>query len=333
MVRVISEDTYLQGMGWIGRDMIATTPETLLMEEEALHQAWDSWQLDMGDWHDPLSMTAPASQTSSWPTERGKVLAAYDKFCSAMSEADISSCGAFDTMLQQHIDPTLPELPSSVREDFTVGRPLLEADPVAPATSPHTAVSISMKSITREIWHKYAKGSEGFAGSSATAAVDEGKAMSILDASFRVHRHHLSRLDIARAFDAIAVSPKAQPTSYLDPSVFDRTMKLIVLDVAPWIRGIVAYEHQLMQERRKLSNLLSEGGKTKRMRTTRSALSALEGGERRMTRKERYFGNCLSTGVVMRTGAESFQCTALVKVQEGDTEDSVRRSPVSAVSP
>lgn len=336
VVRVISENTYLQGMGWIGRDMIATTPEALVMEEEVLHQAWDSWQLDMGDWYDSLNIGAPASaalQTSSRPADRVKALAAYDEFCGAMSGADICSSGAFDTMLREHIDPTLPDLPSSVRDDFTIGRTLLEAEPAAPSTSPNAVMSTSMKSLTREIWHNYATGLEKFAGSSALKAVGEGKAISILDASFRTHRHQLSRLDIARAFDAIAVSLKAQPTSHLDPSVFDRTMKLIVLDVAPWVRGIVACEHQLMQERLKLSNLLSEGGKKKRMRTTRSAISALEGGERRTTRKERYFGNCLSTGVVMRTGAESFQDAVPEKVQEGDPEDSVRGSPLSVESP
>ncbi|KND90833.1 Telomere length regulation protein elg1 [Tolypocladium ophioglossoides CBS 100239] len=337
VVRVISENTYLQGMGWVGRDMIATTLETLVMEEEVLHQAWDSWQLDMGDWYDSLNnIQAPASaafQAPSQPTERLQALAAYDEFCGAMSSAEMCSSGAFDTMLREHIDPTLPNLPSGVRDDFTIGRTLLEADPAAPSASPNAAISTSMKSLAREIWHNYAAGLEKLADSSALKAVDEGKAISILDASFRAHRHQLSRLDVARAFDAIATSPKAQPTSHLDLSVFDRTMKLIVLDVAPWVRGIVAYEHLLMQERLKLSNLLSEGGRKKRMRTTRSAMSALEGGERRTTRKERYFGNCLSTGVVMRTGAESFQDAFPEKVQEGDPEDSARNSPLSVESP
>ncbi|PNY26262.1 Telomere length regulation protein elg1 [Tolypocladium capitatum] len=337
VVRVISENTYLQGMGWVGRDMMATTPDRLVVEEEVLHQVWDAWQLDMGDWYDSLNnIQAPASavlQAASQPTERLKALVAYDEFCGAMSEADICSSGAFETMLREHIDPTLPALTTSVRDDFTIGRTLLEVDPVASSASPNAAISTSMKSLTREIWHNYAAGLEKLADTSALRAVDEGMAISILDASFRTHHHQLGRLDVARAFDAIAISPKTQPTSHLDPSVFDRTMRLIVLDVAPWVRGIVAFEHQLMQERLKLSNLLSEGGKKKRMRTTRSAISALEGGERRTTRRERYFGNCLSTGVVMRTGAESFQDAVPDKMQEGDPEDGVGSSSLSVESP
>ena len=88
-----------------------------------------------------------------------------------------------------------------------------------------------------------------------------------------------------------------------------------------------------MQERLKLSSLLSEGGKRKRMRTTRSAYSALEGGERRLTRKEKYFGGSLTTGLVMRTGAASFQDALPVRVRESDVDETVTSSPVSAGSP
>jgi hypothetical protein len=117
----------------------------------------------------------------------------------------------------------------------------------------------------------------------------------------------LTRYDLSLAFDPLAISDRALINS-LDPSVFDRTLRLIVLDVAPWVRGIMAYDSQLMQERSKLSSLLSEGGNgkgRKRMRTTRAALSALEGGERRSTRGEKWFKG-VGTGLVMRTGGEGW---------------------------
>jgi len=114
-------------------------------------------------------------------------------------------------------------------------------------------------------------------------------------------------MDLAYAFDPIAINEKISAASYLDPSVFDRTTKLIVLDVAPWVRGIVEFDNTLMQERLKLSNLLSEGDKRKRMRTTRSAYSAMEGGERRNTRRERYFGDTLNTVFVRRTAGKGWQ--------------------------
>ncbi|UKZ53007.1 hypothetical protein TrVGV298_006794 [Trichoderma virens] len=160
--------------------------------------------------------------------------------------------------------------------------------------------------------------------------VDEEQTISLLDSSFRSCPHQMTRMDIAIAFDPIAVAPKVVPTTYLDPSVFDRTMSLIVLDVAPWVRSIAAYEHQLMQRRLKLSNLLSEGGKRKRMRTTRSAYSALEGGERRTTRRERHFGDCLSTQHVLRTGGDRWTDLVVEDVAKSEAgESTAASSPTS----
>lgn len=131
----------------------------------------------------------------------------------------------------------------------------------------------------------------------------------------------VTRIDFAFAFDPIAVSDSStlQPVSYLDPSVFDRTLKLIALDVAPYVRGIVAHESRLQKQRLKLSNLMSEGGRaaqgSKRMRTTRAALSALEGGSRSTTRGERWFMADINPHLVMKTAGEGW-----IELCVGDTE-------------
>src|SRR6266566_7956553 len=89
------------------------------------------------------------------------------------------------------------------------------------------------------------------------------------------------------------------------PSVFDGTVRPITIDVAPYVRSIVAYDARLQKQRLKLSNLISEGGRgPKRMRTTRAAMSALEGGSRSATRKEKWFSADLNTALVLRTGGE-----------------------------
>jgi hypothetical protein len=114
-------------------------------------------------------------------------------------------------------------------------------------------------------------------------------------------------MDFAFAFDPIA-APDTSPVqlaSYLEPSVFDRTLRLITLDVAPYVRSIVAYESRLQKQRIKMSSLVSEGGKggqgSKRMRTTRAALSALEGGSRSSTRGERWFSADINPYLVAKT--------------------------------
>ena len=82
---------------------------------------------------------------------------------------------------------------------------------------------------------------------------------------------------------------------------------MIAVEVAPYVRAVVRYDEKLRQERVKLSGLLSEGGKgrpSKRMRTTRSAYSALEGGQRGKTRRERWLGEGVNGRFVEMTGGE-----------------------------
>ncbi len=136
----------------------------------------------------------------------------------------------------------------------------------------------------------------------------------------------ISRQDFSVAFDPIAEPERntVQSTSSLEASIFDRTTSTIAIDVAPYVRSIVAYDAKLQQERARLSNLLSEGGrKGKRLRTTRSALSALEGGARKTTRPEKYFRVPINPHLVYRTGLQSWQDA--VAAQMSETE--VRETP------
>ncbi|KAL7935888.1 hypothetical protein V8C35DRAFT_298510 [Trichoderma chlorosporum] len=333
VVRVISEDTYQKGMGWVSRDPIVA-PKGIAAEQEAMEQAWDFWGLDMTHWCSTISMKPRATITAESkgnPTFL-KDLETYDDFCSAMSCADLYSGGAYGVKLREVMDPTIPDLASHIREDFILGQALLDADPVVHYAAPNKAISTCITALARTILPRSTADmlNEFPAKASVSRPVDEEQTVSTLDSSFRSCPCQLTRMDVAVAFDPIAVAPKVVPTSYLDPSVFDRTMALIVLDVAPWVRSIVAYEHQLMQRRLKLSNLLSEGGKRKRMRTTRSAYSALEGGERRTTRRERHFGDCLSTPHVLRTGGDRWTDLVVEEVAKSEAgESTAASSPTS----
>ncbi|EHK20548.1 uncharacterized protein TRIVIDRAFT_58834 [Trichoderma virens Gv29-8] len=333
VVRVISEDTYQRGMGWINRDPVVAT-RGLAAEQEAMEQAWDFWGLDMGHWSSSIDMrlrAANIAEPKRNPTTLGD-LEAYDDFCNAMSCADLYSGGAYGVKLQEILDPTLPELASHIREDFILGQALLDADPVVHHAAPNKAISTCITALACATLHQSTTdmSNETSAKTPISRPVDEEQTISLLDSSFRSCPHQMTRMDIAIAFDPIAVAPKVVPTTYLDPSVFDRTMSLIVLDVAPWVRSIAAYEHQLMQRRLKLSNLLSEGGKRKRMRTTRSAYSALEGGERRTTRRERHFGDCLSTQHVLRTGGDRWTDLVVEDVAKSEAgESTAASSPTS----
>ena len=133
----------------------------------------------------------------------------------------------------------------------------------------------------------------------------------------------LSRRDLSAAFDPIS-APKTYvwATGPIEASVFDGTKAIITTDLAPYIRSIVSYDAKLQEERLRMSNLLSEGGrKGKRMRTTRAAMSALEGGARSTTRKDKYFGPTLNPHFVFKTGMPSW-----LEAASAATPDNVRRA-------
>jgi DNA polymerase III delta prime subunit len=313
IVRVISEDTYLKGMGWIGRDLVATTSDALEGEQEVLHQCWDSWHMPVGDWHRSMDMECCFESLSKEQTPAGRLesLVAYEEFSDNLSASDICCRGAFGNSLRELIDPGLPELPAKTKEDFIIGRQLLEASVCSPTTSFDATMSMSLSSLSRQKLFNYAIRIEKSEASAVLTPVGEDKAISILESSFGPDTRNITRMNFSIAFDPIAVSTDYVPSAYLDPSVFDGTLRAIVVDIAPWVRGIVAYDDHLMHERKKLSSLLSEGGSgsgpRKRMRTTRSAYSALEGGERKSTRRERYFQGDIDTTAVLDTGMKAWR--------------------------
>jgi hypothetical protein len=138
--------------------------------------------------------------------------------------------------------------------------------------------------------------------------------------------------DFSSAFDPIAEPERKflSTAASLEASVFDRTISMIATDVAPYIRSIVAYDAQLQRERERLSNLLSVGGKKgKRVRTTRAAISALEGGARNTTRPEKYFGPSLLSSLVLKTGSQSWQDALVEELMLKDGRRSVDRESTS----
>lgn len=333
VVRVISEDTYQAGMGWLSRDRIITAEDTSAGEQEAAEQTWNFWQRDLADWYDNQNLqhlAASSAHADSDAHRNLKIVAAYSDYYDNLSCADMCSAGVFGLELEERIDPCLPEMPEPVKDDFIIGQTLLEADPIQPHFCSRAGIAFSVSALSYSALKTSVTGHNSDEQGQQSMTRQEQDAASVLKQSFEDKKSRLTRYDVAVAFDPIAVSPKALSSMNLDPSVFDRTMTMIVLDVAPWVRGIVHYEDQLMQDRQRLNELLGEGNKRKRMRTTRSAYSALEGGERRTTRRERYFGDCLSTEAVMYTAGSGWQQAIPTQDPMTERDDTQGSSPVSA---
>ena len=118
--------------------------------------------------------------------------------------------------------------------------------------------------------------------------------------------HQCDRKDFAHALDILA-EPTDADLGSLTISSFDREFRIITTDLAPYVRIIAAYDLQLEAQRLRLSGLLSVGGRpTKRIRTTRAARSALEGGRRQNTRRERWFKKDLNLALVLETGGQGW---------------------------
>ncbi|KAK3339974.1 hypothetical protein B0T25DRAFT_561019 [Lasiosphaeria hispida] len=318
VVRVVSQDTYSPGMNWLGRDsIIEPKVHSRLIEEDLLHQSWESWGLDIGHWQDSNVFSSWATSVDSvavTPHSRLKALEAFDDFAEAMSTADICARGSFAASPQESLDATLPEAPAKSRDDCTLGLAYLDA----PFSTHYNSLPILMASTMKSLARISLQADTQMLHDSLPSQLEPLSESRVIDhiqnsfTSLPPGTLAVSRIDIAFAFDPIAASDSAAPqaVSYLDPSVFDRTFKLIALDVAPYVRSIVAYDSHLQKQRLKLSSLVSEGGRagqgSKRMRTTRAALSALEGGSRSTIRGERWFKADINPHLIMKTGGEGW---------------------------
>lgn len=327
VVRVVSQNTYLEGQGWLAHDILAEETDPQRAEEELMQEAWDYWQIDVGNWHESLDLTSWAQGLASTTSTRQDQLSSlerYEEFADAMGSADLCSSMAFAPANEEPIDYGLPDMPVKARDDYIVGLQVLDA-PMASSYDPMLAsVPISLRSLARQ--HLRAAGGTN---ASDLDALDESKVIASIrkQASRSPEMSAITRADFGLAFDPIAISEKSSATANLDPSVLDGTMDSMVVDVAPYVRSIVAYDNELQKQRLKMSNLLSEGGKgrpKKRMRNTRASHAALEGGSRSTTRADRWFKADLNSHLVMHTAGDGW-VEAVKQGQDSSSDGSAQK--------
>ncbi|KAM3069528.1 hypothetical protein ACMFMG_005633 [Clarireedia jacksonii] len=335
--RVVSEDTYRTGMGWLSQDSLGSQRSHRDAEEETLRQAWDGWSLDAADWQNNLELGAWAlrikDQTHSKVDARA-ALNVYDDFAGAMSAADCCSHYSLGADKNVLIDASHPDISIKMKEDYLLANPLLDVFPQVNYNETSTNISIWIKSRAKEQLKARQHAKQSWETPQELDGATETQVFNLIRSQHQPDESIVTRRDFSLAFDPISEPEKSSlyTTGTLEASCFDRTLNLIALDVAPFVRSIVAFDARLQKDRLRLSNLLSQGGnskgpKTKRMRTTRAAMSALEGGVRSTTRRERYFGQGLNSHLVLRTGGKSW-LDAAVAMMETVTREGSRRSSV-----
>lgn len=229
-------------------------------------------------------------------------------------------CSQNPNLRQTVLDVSLPELTSKSREDYILAYDLLEATPLVSYDHLGTDISIWMKSRARKYLQVDQHIQHGWEIPIELERPTTAQTLQLIRSQSSSDDAYINRRDFSLAFDPISEPEKTSfyNTGSLEASTFDRSVTLIATDIAPYVRSIVSYDARLQQDRARLSNLLSEGGRQgKRMRTTRAAMSALEGGTRSTTRRDRYFGPNLNPIFVLRTGLQSWRDAARAEMVRG----------------
>lgn len=298
-LRVVSQGSYRRGQGWLGHDYINGRATSLDKEMELLKEAWEGWQIDASDWHESLKIEQMPSftQTGERNSSAGD-LEYFEDFLLDMSTSDIVSKSWFGLDNDTNLDTTLPSPPSKRAEDNQLGHYFLQADVAQPQSALQRDISFCIRSLAKSNLNNNTMFLEKL------PQLTEKRVQNFIVSRTTAPPSNTTRADFALAFDPIATTSPTSSTVYtLEPTQLDRTTAIIAEDIAPYVRHIVNYDQELAEERRKKSNLLVGGG-GKRMRMTRTAMASLEGGMRKSTRRERWFGEGVSANAVEKTGGD-----------------------------
>ncbi|KAI9783225.1 MAG: hypothetical protein M1839_004065 [Geoglossum umbratile] len=329
-LRVASKDTYVAGMGWLGREACRAADGNISDdEEEILVEAWDGWEIDVEDWHERDDMKEWAAEVTSKGKKsklnRTIVLSAYETFLESLSAADVYAGQGMRSGNQIICDPTLPNPPDRHRFDDVLGWRALRSHPLVRYDRINSQMPAYAKSLAKRALRNNTL--DLHTDSQIESLYEQDMIENIISLNNASHsRRHLSHADLATAFTPIAAPPVfvgPQPTYTI--SSFDRGSSLIATDLAPYVRTIISHELRREEERCRVAGLLSQGRSNgKKARTTRSSRSALAGRSRVSMRREKWFDGKINASRVLRTGGEGWQKVAarrLLRAVEDDDDD------------
>jgi DNA polymerase III delta prime subunit len=136
----------------------------------------------------------------------------------------------------------------------------------------------------------------------------------------------LTNDDLLSALEPLTVEKASFPPALgrLAPS-FEGPTSIIATDIAPYVRSIVAFDQRLEQQREVMTGDLQG----RKVRKTRAARAALEGGSKANTRRERWFPERTDFEKVMKTAGKGWRLC----VQDEDSGPSRSQCSVETSSP
>ena len=299
-VRVISEGTYLPFMGLLSRNDPTDRDSVRDRYVDLMREAFDEWSFDnewvkgSNDWSSDKMLSGDSILDSA---RRLRNLRSVDAACEVISGAD-TLLGS-RVLKDLALDPSQDVLTDKTRFNYTTGYHLLQASPLQHGTGLNKDIVTWLKINAKP------------AVSDLEVTLDREQLCSRIVASAST-RNALSVTyeDLISALEPLAPFQNDLTDSELNSILAsENRISNIATDIVPYVRTIVSYDIQLEQERLRLSNLLSEGGKPrgKRLRTTRASRAALEGGNKASTRRERWFPTNLNFPCVLNTAGEGWQ--------------------------
>jgi DNA polymerase III delta prime subunit len=335
LLRVASEDTYQPGMGWLSHNVVESRSNVVFdKDEELLKEVWNDWGISPSSWSvsDPSSSAHNDSGPNATQPSRLEDLDRLLAFTDALSAADIyarTDLPSYTTPHDQPMDPTLPSMPAKERLSYTTDAPMLQVDPYTDFLNTDTSLASTTHLLTTRLFPGVSHRNTAVPRS-GTASLEQSHTRAILahttasTSTLPPPRSLFTCLDIlATPTSPFNTYPELDNrSSYnLVASCVDHTLRVVVADVAPYVRSIVAHELALETQRVRLGSLLSEGGRSKRARTTKASRTAMEGGERQEKRRERWFHRDLNFELVMRTAGSGW--AGIGWKGEGDEEGSL----------
>ncbi|KAL8812917.1 MAG: hypothetical protein Q9200_000656 [Gallowayella weberi] len=306
--RVVSDGTYLRGMGWMYHKKRAAGYGQQVNEEiDDTLAVCNDWSIDVADQDDflyPETLNVPSSSRSDT-----RILRSLDLAHDALSSADILRCPGFRDGLSATLDVSAPGISEKHRLSYIEGLTLLEADLLPEPAGISESIAAALRVFARR---------------SLTATAELNHAHSSLENPITstlpemVQSRRSSQLITPRDLSAVFL-PLSKPTigtsAGRGPAIssFDRPISVVVEDIAPYVRSIVSYDLRLEEQRKQL-DLASYGGRSnKRARTTRASRAALEGGSKANTRRERWFPANTDFQSVLGSGGTGWQEEALFR--------------------
>ena len=330
-MRVISDGTYVKGMGWVNQESAATeSGQQTIKEVDHVLAVCNDWGIDMAEYDDFLPLEALSGLPAN-SKDRRKTLKSLDLAFDALSAADSLGYSGFRDGLRATVEVSAPPMSDKQRASYVEGTTLVEADLRSDASGVIDTMASALRIVSRRTVL-------------ATADLIKDRPLSeqcITDVLPRmVEANQGSGTSSGQGLHATFLplsKPSVGPSAVKGPliSCLYSPVAVVLEDIAPYVRSIVSYDLRLEEHRKRLDQAFHGERSSKRARTTRASRAALEGGSKANTRRERWFPANTNFQAVLESGGTGWQDEVASKGMIGGidgTDESGASRPLSVGS-